>query len=158
MKNNIAFLETDQRGLDSIGFLWEKLNEHHRVRSPYHPGHFAGMTFNSRKKDLLHKSRKGSLRIDIAKDNQTGKFVGYCISTINEEKQGEIDSIFIEEDYRRCGIGDNFMQKALAWMDGMSVRGKMLEVASGNEEVFAFYKRHKFYPRSIILRQFDSQL
>jgi diamine N-acetyltransferase len=46
----IEYIETDQQGLDSIGFLWKKLNEHHRVRSQHFARHFSQMTWDIRKK------------------------------------------------------------------------------------------------------------
>jgi GNAT superfamily N-acetyltransferase len=149
----IEYIETDRHGLDSIGFLWEKLNEHHRVRSLHFIEHFDRMTWDVRKKELLEKSVNGSMRVDIAKDVKTGKYIGYCISTVNAAKMGEIESIFIEKDYRRQGIGDNFMKKALQWMDGLSVTKRIIGVAAGNEEAFPFYAGYNFYPGVTIMRQ-----
>lgn len=157
MKEDIKYIETDQRDLASIGFLWEKLNEHHRIRSPYHAGHFAHMTWDVRKKELLTKTQKGLLRIDIAKDTKTGKLVGYCISSMTANKQAEIESIFVESDYRRSGVGDTFMEKSLKWMDGLLVTKRIIGVAIGNEEVFSFYARYNFYPRVTILSQLDTK-
>ena len=152
----IEYSETDEQGLDFIAPLWRKLREHHKARAlKVFSEHYEKMTFDLRKKQLLEKSRGGAIRIDFARDRNTGAAIGYCVSTITKKGQGEIDSICIEEGYRRCGIGDNLMKKALKWMDEHSVKGKMLEVASGNEEVFAFYSRYGFYPRSIILRQVE---
>jgi GNAT superfamily N-acetyltransferase len=155
MQNNIEYIETDRQGLDSIGFLWEKLNEHHRVHSPHHAGHFTGMTFEQRKRQFLEKSVNGSIRIDLANDIKTGKLVGYCVSTITEDKLGEIDSIYVEEDYRRHGLGDSLMKKALAWMDGLSINRRLIAVAFGNEEVFPFYARYGFYPRGTLLTEIE---
>ena len=149
---NIEYTVLDERGLDIIGQLWKKLNEHHRERSPHHAPHFAGMTFEVRKKHLLEKSHKGAMRVDIAKDVDADKLVGYCVSTVSANRQGEIDSIFIEQDYRGSDIGDSLMKRALKWMDGLSITQRLVEVAAGNEEVFAFYRRYGFYPRSTILR------
>jgi GNAT superfamily N-acetyltransferase len=143
---------TDQRDLDLVGPLWEKLNEHHRAHSPHHARYFARMTFDLRKKELLEKSSNGTMRIDLAKDGNTEAIVGYCISTVSEKKQGEIESIFIEKDYRLHGIGDNFMKKALAWMDCRAVTKRVIAVVIGNEEAFTFYSRHNFYPRVTILQ------
>lgn len=154
----IEYIENDQHGLDSIASLWEKLNEHQRVRSHHFTYHFEQMTFDIRKKRLLEKVKKGALRVDIAKDTETGKLVGYCISSVTEDKQGEVESIFVESDYRRLGIGDSFMKKALEWMDGLSVTKRIIGVAVGNEEVFPFYARYGFYPRVTVLQRVDSQL
>ena len=150
----IEYTVTDQRDLDLIGHLWEKLNEHHRVRSPHWAGYYARMTFDLRKKELLEKSSNGTMRIDIAKDGNTGVLVGYCVSTVSEKKGGEIESIFVEKDYRMHGIGDDFMKKALAWMDSLSVADtdRVIGVAAGNEDAFTFYSKHNFYPRVTRLR------
>lgn len=150
----IEYIITDQRDLDLIGPLWEKLNEHHRVRSPHWADFHAHQTFDLRKKGLLEKSSVGALRIDIARDGNTGAIIGYCVSTVTEKKEGEIESIFVEKDYRRCGIGDNFMKKAMAWMDSLSVADadRKIVVAAGNEEAFIFYSKHNFVPRGTTLR------
>jgi diamine N-acetyltransferase len=153
MSKTIEYIETDERALDAIGFLWEKLNEHHRVRSPHYAAHFASMTFDVRKKGLLEKSHEGVLRLDIAKNTKTGKLIGYCISTVITGKQGEIESLFVENEYRKCGIGDIFMNKAMKWMDSLTVTNRIIGVGVGNEEVFGFYARYNFYPRVTILSQ-----
>ncbi len=149
---NIEYIETDARGFDLIGPLWQKLNEFHITRSPYHAGHFMRMTFDQRKRQLLEKSAEGAVRIDIARDKETGRSVAYCISTVSKNQQGEIDSIYIEPGYRRQGIGDSLVKKALGWMDSLSITQRVIEVASGNEEVIPFYGRYGFYPRCVILR------
>jgi len=155
MKNSIKYIETDQSGLDFVGFLWEKLNEHHRVRSLHFAEHFARMIWDVRKNELLKKSINGFMRVDIAKDVETGKLVGYCISSVTVAKVGEIESIFIEKEYRRSGIGDVFMKKALKWMEGLSVTRIIIGVGAGNEEVFPFYARYGFYPGVTILTQLE---
>ena len=42
-------------------------------------------------------------------------------------------------------------------MDEMAVENKILIVAAGNEEVFAFYERYGFHPRSIVLEQIEDE-
>jgi GNAT superfamily N-acetyltransferase len=155
MNDPIEYIETDQRGLDSIGFLWEKLNEHHRVRSLYHSEHFKHMTFDIRKNGLLEKAKKATFRLDIAKDIKTGKYIGYCLSSITEDKVGEIESIFIESEYRHRKIGDYFIMKALIWMDGIGTNSRIIGVGVGNEEVFPFYAKYGFYPRVHVLQRLE---
>jgi ribosomal protein S18 acetylase RimI-like enzyme len=154
----IEYTATDEQGLDLVGPLWQKLLEHHKARSPkYFRRHNSGITFDLRKKQLLEKSEKGYLRIDIARDTNTGELVGYCISSVSGNGQGEIDSIYIESEYRRSGIGDNLTKRALGWMDELSVTKKIVVVGVGNEEVFPFYSRYGFYPRNIILEQVETE-
>ena len=115
------------------------------------------MTFDLRKKGLLEKSKEGAIRIDLASDADTGELVGYCISTISRDRQGEIESIYIEPDYRESGIGDNLMKRTLRWMDECSVTKKVLGVGVGNEDVIAFYSRYSFYPRTTVLEQIETE-
>jgi ribosomal protein S18 acetylase RimI-like enzyme len=136
----ITYTVTDAENIDIIRPLWKKLIVHHQERVR----HF---------KRLLEHAKTGTLRIDLAHDADKGKVVGYCVSTIDDKKQGEIESICVEPSYRRSGIAGNLMEKALKWMDEMSVEKKILVVAAGNEEVFAFYEEHGFYPRGTILEQ-----
>ncbi|HEY32699.1 MAG TPA: GNAT family N-acetyltransferase [Dehalococcoidia bacterium] len=151
----IEYSHTDEQGLDLVAGLWQKQLEYHKALSQHFSGRLGSMTFDLRKKGLLEKSREGAIRIDLARDTDTGELVGYCISTINGDRQGEIESIYIEPDYRGLDIGDNLMKKALHWMDEYPATRKVLAVGAGNEEVFAFYSRYNFYPRTTILEQID---
>ncbi len=153
----IEYIEKGKKDLDIIAPLWKKLIEHHKARSQYFKAHFNRMTWDARKKELLEKCANGMMRVDLAKDSKVGELIGYCVSTINEKKQGEIESIYIEAEYRRAGIGDKFMKRALSWMDGQTVSRKVIAVAAGNEEVFGFYAKYRFYPRASILTQVDTK-
>jgi ribosomal protein S18 acetylase RimI-like enzyme len=153
----IDYSETNQQGLDLIGTLWQRQIEYHKTRSKHFAERLERVTFDLRKKELLEKTREGALRIELARDVNTGELVGYCMSTISGNRQGEVDSIYIEPGYRKSGIGNNLMKRALRWMDDMSVTKKILVVAAGNEEVFAFYSRYNFYPRSIVLEQVETK-
>ena len=151
----IEYTETDRQGLDLVGPLWQKLNEHHKLCSRYFSEHYPRMTFDQRKKELLDKSRKGAIRIDLARDADTGELVGYCISTVTAKRQGEIDSIYVEDGYRHSGVGDNLVKRTLDWMKGFPVTRKKVEVIVGNKEAFAFYERYNFRPRSTVLEQVE---
>ena len=150
---DIEYSEKTGSDLDLVKPLWEKLREHHQDVSHYFKGHYSQVTFDFRRKSLLEKSRKGALRIDLAEDRKTGEYIGYCITSLTAEKLGEIESIYIEPPYRRYGIGDRLMQRALQWLDKNQAKKKILGVGEGNESVFAFYRRYNFYPRTTILEQ-----
>ena len=74
-------------------------------------------------------------------------------STVSSEGMGRLESIFDESDYRRNGIGDNLMLKALDWMNDKQAETIVLQVGVVNEAVFSFYSRYNFHPRTIILQQ-----
>jgi diamine N-acetyltransferase len=148
----IKYMETGLEGLDLIEPLWLKLNDHHKARSSHFSGHFEHMTFEERKLKLLEKAQRGELHIDFAVITDTGKPAGYCVATICEG-QGEVDSIYVEEEYRHSGMGDALMKKAMSWMDKLAITDRKIEVSSGNEEVIKFYSRYNFYPRKTVLEQ-----
>jgi len=85
----------------------------------------------------------------------SNRYIGYCVSTVDNRKVGEVESLFIEDRYRGLGIGDNLMKKALSWMDNVSTVKKIINVAYGNEKVFSFYSKYGFYPRSYITEQIE---
>jgi diamine N-acetyltransferase len=138
--------------LDFVQPLWEKLNNHHQVNSRHFPDKFKNLTFDLRKMKFINDSNT-ELRIELAKESENQAFVGYCISTINIDSVGEIDSLYIEPEYRKFGIGDKLMNRSLEWLDSKNVRMKIIGVAEGNEQVFGFYKKYGFYERRTILEQ-----
>jgi len=139
--------------LDTVGPLWEQLNEHHRQRAIHFSGEYARRTYAQRKAGLLEKAQKAALRADLAQDTGTGRFVAYCISTISSDGIGEIESIFVEADYRHLGIGQTLMSSALEWMKHHGTRSVQALVAEGNEEAFGFYERYDFHPRYTLLKR-----
>jgi GNAT superfamily N-acetyltransferase len=142
---NITYTNGDINIIHEIQHLWEELNIHHGMVSPFFTQVFETYSFNHRVSNLLRKYRKGLIHIDIAKDN--GLPVGYVISTINEENDGEIESLFIKARYRGKGIGESLMQKAVDWLDGRNVQSKAVNVVYGNEDTFGFYAKFGFFPR-----------
>ena len=111
------------------------------------------MTFEKRKAVLVEKMRDCKKMVDVAIDELSGQKVGYCVSSIDKSKTGEIQSIFVDAKYHGFGIGDTLIRKALAWMDSENVESKIVEVAAGNEDAFGFYGRYGFLPRKTLLKQ-----
>lgn len=138
--------------VDFIKPLWEKLNKYHEVKSIYFSDKYKNNTFEKRKSKFVSNNNL-KVRIDLIKDIEKNLYIGYCISTIDIELTGEIDSLFIEEEYRKDGLGDKLMKEAIEWLDLNKVKTKVIAVAEGNEGVLEFYKRYGFYKRRIVLEQ-----
>lgn len=147
----INYFEVDRNEIDIIEPLWKKLRSYHHELSPHFAEKYNEITFQERKRELLKKSMGGSLRVEMAKDEDTKRFIGYCVSSISDEMVGEIDSIYLEDDYRSLGIGNTLMARALNWMDEKGVQNKKIVVAVGNEKLISFYEKFDFLPRHIIL-------
>ncbi len=131
--------------------LWERLNKHHKERSPCFKGYYEAMTFAKRKAMFLQKATRGKMLVELAFDGD--QRVGYCITSLDAEKTGEVESIYVLEEYRGRGIGDRLMRSALAWMQQNGAIKKTVIVAAGNEQAFSFYDRYGFHVRKTMLEQ-----
>lgn len=145
---NTLFIVIDRRRLPEIKPLWEKLNRAHGEDSRYFKEHFASFTFEKRC-EKFSRLADDALRIEIVRDGEVP--VGYCIATM-DRGAGEIDSLFVEEEYRKHGLGGRLVENGLQWMQDRGCRRIMAGVAEGHEAVFPFYQRFGFYPRMTCLQ------
>ena len=134
-----------QELLDSIEQLWQELLLFHAAKSEHFKKDYRAFKFETRKKDLLNKSKRGSLRVSLSKDEKNRIF-GYCVSSI-QDREGEIDSIFVSEDYRGKGIGSELIEDCMNWFKDNRVKRIKVGVAFGNESTFQFYKKFGLFPR-----------
>jgi ribosomal protein S18 acetylase RimI-like enzyme len=153
--SNIEYIARDESGLGAIGPLWLKLQEHHRACGGEFARTLGAVTWEQRQAGLLKKVAGGRLLVDLARDGETGQYVGYCVTSLTADLRGEIESIYVEPEYRRKGIGDCLMWRALRLFDEGGAKVRTLGVAAGNEEVFRFYRRYGFVPRATILQQIE---
>jgi ribosomal protein S18 acetylase RimI-like enzyme len=149
---NIEYVEGAQELLWLIQPLWQDLRIYHKDKSKYFADFYANKKFKDRVNELTDDSKVG-IRVNSVKDKDTGQYIGYCISTINKEMIGEIDSLYVEKEYRKCGIGNELMTRALKWMDKNNVKSKIVIVGDGNEEVIDFYNHYGFRIRKTVLEQ-----
>ncbi len=136
-------------GIDAVRPLWEKLRAYHGPLLDERPP----FLFEPRKQGIIDKAASGMLRIELVSVNASAADVAYCISTVSANRCGEIDSLFVDEPYRGCGIGSQLLRRALAWLDDAGATSKVVTVANGNEGALALYKRFGFHPRKILLQQ-----
>jgi len=153
LKDTIRYIFGDEKLLDDIKELWEALNEHHKEKSLHFKEFYNNFSFEARKADLSKQAQKSHMRVIISFDDAVQKSAGYCISSVDNDNTGEIESIFVLQGYRGFGIGEELMLRGLQWMDEMGAVKKVVNVAAGNEQAFGFYERYGFYPRKTILEQ-----
>ncbi|MDP3564988.1 MAG: GNAT family N-acetyltransferase [Methanoregula sp.] len=149
----VDYITADEHDLEKIRHLWVQLNEHHHERASHFRLHYEQMNFGDRKAYFEKIASTGTLRLDLARDPVTDRFVGYCASSISSDNTGEIESIFVEPDYRSHHIGSRLISRALDGMDACGVWRKRVSIGDGNEEAWAFYRKFGFYPRMTILEQ-----
>lgn len=148
---NLEYQEISVEEINLIKPLWESLNTHHGKLSKHFPEYYSGMDFEKRKNNLLSKSKEVKFKIDLVINSDSSEKVGYCISSIHHDGEGEIDSLFIKENYRNFGIGDSLMKSAIEWLNSYNANTIKIQVAAGNEDVFKFYEKYNFYPKYAML-------
>jgi ribosomal protein S18 acetylase RimI-like enzyme len=140
----------NKNDLDLVRPLWEELNSLHRNISTYFAAEFAGFGFEERKQRLLGKDK---LLILMCVENTGKRNIGYCISSITKNGEGEIDSIYIKPAYRKEHLGSELMKKSLEWFTAEKITNIEILVAHGNEQVLPFYQKFGFYPRTYKLKR-----
>ncbi len=145
----INYIAGNEALLDRIAPLWAELNAIHQEKAVHFKAHYAGFTFEARKKALLAAAKKGRLYVILAYDGEA--LAGYCVASVVNES-GEVDSIFVSEAYRKKGIASNLMERAIDCIKASGAAKTTLKVSFGNEDVLEFYAKFGFYPRLLELQ------
>ncbi|MEF2965346.1 GNAT family N-acetyltransferase [Paenibacillus sp. M1] len=154
----LSFINKGIGGLEFVEPLWYGLRDHHAGNSPNFSQAITKHHFQERSNEIRAKAEHGSVHICLVLHEESGTYVGYCISSINEAGEGEIDSLFIMEAYRKRGVGDRLMNNALEWFRSRRVEDISISVMVGNESAFSFYERYGFYPRTYTLKLKNEQV
>lgn len=133
--------------------LWERIRAHHEGLSIHFCDLFANATFTHRSRELLRKGKQNGLKIFIACEKKLDQDIGYCICTLDPLKIAEVDSLFVDRAYRGKRIGDALLTRALKWIQSRKPTSVNIFVAVGNERALKFYKRFRFLPYTILLKQ-----
>ncbi|MCW4018523.1 MAG: GNAT family N-acetyltransferase [Candidatus Bathyarchaeota archaeon] len=152
-KLSVMLVSGGETLLDEVNELWQKLNNMLLGCSKDFKQHYRTLTFEKRKLALQKKAANGEIRVTLAVNQNANEKAGYCISILNDEKVGEVESLFVSSAYRGRGIGDALMKDALAWMNVNGVEKKLVAFSAGNEQVFGFYMRYGFRLRRTVLEQ-----
>lgn len=150
--DNIKYIYGGMELLEFVKPMWNKLNNYHKDNSINFKSHFESLSFE-RKLKRLEADSNLEIMVILVKDLYKDIYLGYSISTVTKDKVGEIDSIYVDKDYRKYGIGKRLMNESIAWLNSKDVNKKILYVANGNENVLDFYKKYDFYPKMILLEE-----
>ena len=145
----IAYDNPPLEEIHQIRPLWDELRIYTRDINTHFKSYYENLDFEER----IQKFSQPGVRanIDVAIDRASGRIVGYALASVDAEQMGELDSFYVLEEFRRMGIGDELLTRAIAWMKRQKPRQMMILTAVQNREVLALYARHGFYPRLIML-------
>ncbi|MFW6287929.1 MAG: GNAT family N-acetyltransferase [bacterium] len=110
--------------------------------------HYRNNTFKKRIK-VFEDIEDDNIYIEIIKYNS--ERIGYCISTVKAQI-GEIDSLFLDEEYRGNDLGKTLVINALEWLEKKGAKEIKVAVAAGHEHVFDFYDKFGFKPSVTYLK------
>ncbi|KOA19415.1 acetyltransferase (GNAT) family protein [Clostridium homopropionicum DSM 5847] len=149
---NIFLVEKDFTEIGLIQPLWEQLNLVHLDKSVYFKSKYEKFTFKQRIESINKKAQTGIIKLDMLLDKDTENYIGYCLSSI-EDNLGEIESIYIENNYRKLGLGGKLMKSSLKWFKDHQVINISIGVAYGNDEALPFYRSFGFNIANYILKK-----
>lgn len=135
--------------LDRVAGLWEALRELHAEIDPRWAAMTRRRSWEDRCSDLLAKAQSGQMLVEIAVYQD--KPIAYCISTIDGNQKGEIDSLYVSDDWQCQGIGSCLLKKSLDWLKSQNTPIQQVAVREGNEKALSFYLRCGFMPLMRIL-------
>ncbi|NLT98016.1 MAG: GNAT family N-acetyltransferase [Christensenellaceae bacterium] len=135
--------------LGRIEPLWNSLRLMHLALSSHFKEYFAQQTFERRCRKFRSLPEE-YVHIAAAED-ESGALVGYCICSVRDET-GELDSIYVEPEYRGRGVGRNLAESGLAWLKQKGCRYIDVRGAEGNEAALPFYEKLGFCVRGTVLR------
>jgi ribosomal protein S18 acetylase RimI-like enzyme len=132
--------------LDRVAPLWEELNAFHVGIGKAFSSDLSERNFDTRRVQLI----KSAVKMHVLIASVEGD-VGYCVSTINNDGVGEIDSLYVKKEHRSKGLGRRMAEAALHWLNENDVQKKVVVVLEGNAEAIEFYQSLGFLPRNIEL-------
>jgi diamine N-acetyltransferase len=137
--------------LETIRPLWQALNRYHQSISPHFEHEFANFIFDQRVANLRRIYDDQAIHLDIAWSGE--RSLAYLITAISPTGVGELESIYVEAEFRGQGIGDELMKRGLVWLHAQNPVSVEVKVAVGNEDTYPFYARYGFYPHLVTLKQ-----
>jgi len=153
MANVVTLRRIQKKDIAIIRPLWDKLRLHHYETSVHFKDFYTTFTFEIRTRKLLELN-EDDLFLEIA-ELETGDLIGYCISSISKDCAGELDSIYIEDEFRKRGVGSGLVRDSIEWMKSRACAHIIVGVANGNESALPFYEKFGFLPRMTVLELKD---
>ena len=147
--DGVSIVSGGKEFIDRVRPLWMELRQHHAELAPMWGAEFLAVTFEGRRAGLVAKAVKG---LTVLLATAAGQDVGYCVCTIDADRQGEVDSIFVTAEHRGRGVGRALMREAMQWLGSRRIRGIVVDVLSGNEGAMRLYKEFGFHARTVRLR------
>lgn len=135
--NGIHYFNISIKKIDKIKQLWQESGKYHANLSKNFSEIFYTSNFEERMKKLISMEK-----IYITLAMQENQKLGFCLSSI-ENDCGELSAFFVNENFRRKGIGGVLIKDHLFWLkeNASSIR---VAVLYENEKTFELYRKYGF--------------
>lgn len=127
--------------IDTIEPLWWTLRNMHQELDAACNMPIRTIVWEERKAEFIEKAQTNAL-LEVAM--QEGQMAGYCFSSIDVYGQGEVDSLYVEPQYREHGLGSKLLLSAKDWFANNSCEAIKIWVHPGNFRGIRFYWKHGF--------------
>jgi diamine N-acetyltransferase len=144
--NSFQFKEGSSELLASCGTLWELFISNQAESAGDMSVGVEEYIRSLQNNGLLQKTQDGKLQVQLVFVDDEEEPIGFCITSLTQERVGEVETLFVLESYQGNKLGGQLFQNALAWMEKEGATEQRLVVAVGNEKVFDFYAKYRFFP------------
>ncbi len=144
--NSFHFQEGSSELLSSCDNLWELFISNQTQNAGEMSAGIEEYIRTLKNGGLLNKTKHGRLHVQLVKVNDNDEPIAFCVTSITEDRVGEVEALFVLESYRENKLGAKLFSKALSWMENEGVVEQKLVVGVGNEKVFDFYAKYNFFP------------
>jgi GNAT superfamily N-acetyltransferase len=147
----IVYGVLDRSEIQLIRPLWDQLRLLTREMTTHFKEYYEKLDFDERTEKFFRDGMR--VCVEVARDGEGGEVVGYAIGSVDAEQNGEIDSFYVDERYRRRGIGARLLERILAWMTEQEPVQCAILTAYENREVLPLYEKLGFYPKLVMLNR-----
>jgi GNAT superfamily N-acetyltransferase len=149
MQNELKIQSAGPEDVDQIILIWQELMQFHAERDPlFRTRPDAKETF-----EMFIRSNIKNENWLVAEAVVNGRVVGYCQCSIEEyppifelRRHGQINDLVILPAYRRQGIGERLVKRALDWFGGKGLERVEVRFSVYNEVANPFWKTMGFEP------------
>ena len=151
--DQIDYIDVDHSQVNLIEELRERFVPFHLSLGTDFPEEYDREAMDRNMKKFLARAGKGAMRIFLARDRISERYVGFCMATLDPEGEGMIESFLVLDECRGSGIGTRLFQNALDWLEARSAVSIKLNVLPRNVRAIRFYERFGFRPLSLIMKR-----
>jgi len=151
MAPNFVYEAIELDEIELIRPLWDELRLFTRDMSTHFTRYYEDLDWNERIEKFSDPAVQ--TRIDVAREGEGGRVVGYALASVSSERVAELGSFYVDAGFRHRGIGERLLEGVVEWMVDQDPKECVILTAYENEAVLPLYERFGFFPRLVMLNR-----